>query len=130
MMSSNGATSGDYELERFRGPNRPEIIVYYAPGTVSWPVLRDVLAGLEEEGVPANALADRFSEAATLAALAARESQLEIGIGIGSDGAVAIGHSRCKPDRPLLVSKGAAWVMGSNAARLVKGIPLRACDIP
>ena len=125
MTSSKASINGDYETERLRGPSRPEIVIYYAPGMVSSPVLREVLAGLEEEGVPANALAGRFSEAATLAALAARESQLEVGLGIGSDGSVGIGHSRCKPDAPLLVSKGAAWAMGSNAARLVKGIPLR-----
>lgn len=125
MTPSNTSGSGDDDLERLRGPSRPEIVIYYAPGMANSPVLRDVLAGLEEEGVPANAVAGRFGEAVTLAALAARESQLEVGLGIGSDGSAAIGHSRCKPDVPLLVSKGAAWAMGSNAARLVKGIPLR-----
>jgi hypothetical protein len=90
--------------------------------------LRAVLSGLEEEQVPA--LCSVCSgDAAPMAAAAARASAVSVGVALGADGRIALHHARLPEATPLQVidvSDGltACRVLGTNAARLAKGVPL------
>jgi hypothetical protein len=88
-------------------------------------VVRAVCAGAEEQGVPTALLggpsADRGRHAA-------RESRLQVGVGVDADGAVAVHHALV-PDVVLALGAGASpaelRVLGADAARIVTGLPLR-----
>ena len=90
--------------------------------------LTQVLLGIEEEGVPSRV--DRLSELnpLVLAHRAATSSRLGIGLGIALD--VVITTEKLPEQRPYLAhflgrSEQADRIIGSNAARLVKRLPLR-----
>lgn len=110
-------------------PVPPAILVIScgAPGLAD-----QVLAGIEEEGVPA-VLARRSTDedAHTLARSAALESSLSVGVGIDGRGAVSVQHEQLAGPTAGLhagpaVSSAVARTLGHNAARIVVGIPLRA----
>lgn len=91
-----------------------------------------VLAGIEEEGVPA-VLARRSAadDAHLLARSAALDSSLSVGVGIDADGAISVQHEQLAGPTAGLhsgpaVSSAVARTLGHNAARIVVGIPLRA----
>ena len=91
--------------------------------------LTQVLLGIEEEGVPSRV--DRLSELnpLVLAHRAAISSRLGIGLGIALD-YVVITTEKLPEQRPYLAhflgrSAQADRIIGSNAARLVKRLPLR-----
>ena len=95
------------------------------------PVEREVLAGIEEEGVPfvlSRPAAD--TDADELAQTAARGSPLDVGVGIDRHGRVCIRHEMLTAPMPDLECDGGASVdaaraAGHNAARIVVGVPLR-----
>ena len=82
--------------------------------------LTQVLLGIEEEGVPSRV--ERLPELnpLTLAHRAATSSRLGIGLGIALD-YVVITTEKLPERRPYLADR----IIGSNAARLVKRLPLR-----
>src|SRR3954454_2294882 len=94
-----------------------------------------IAVGAEEEGIPCRLVLaddnDDETDAAALAHAAAQTSRLDVGIGVASD-QVAV-HERHMPvARPVVATKveedhamRACRSAGSNAARLVIGIPLR-----
>jgi len=107
------------------------VIVVISAGT--GPVEREVLAGIEEEGVPYSVVhqpaATTNMPAAELADLAARRSPLQVGVGIGATGQVWVHHAKLAEPLPDLGSHGAAdaataRALGHDAARLVVGVPL------
>lgn len=107
---------------------RPTINLAVHEG-VSDEQLTQVLLGIEEEGVPSRV--DRLSELnpLTLAHRAATSSRLGIGLGIALD-YVVITTEKLPERRPYLAhflgrSEQADRIIGSNAARLVKRLPLR-----
>ena len=115
-------------------PDKPSIrVLSHAAG----PIEIEVLAGIEEEGVPA--LVERpggagdpenGDDAAALAGTAAGRSSLSVGIGIDARGHVCVRHDKLVRALPELSSIGAADPatarrLGHNAARIVVGIPLR-----
>lgn len=89
--------------------------------------LRAVCAGLEEEGVPyrAQPSGEVSFGAAELATSAAEMSPLQTGIGLDCHGALALQHEKLKGRAPYLQD---CWqngrLLGKNAGRLVKGLPL------
>lgn len=95
-------------------------------------MLREVLAGIEEEGVPYS-VSDAPThdvDALALAYIAARLSRLAVGVGIDVDGRVCIHHAKRPATDPVAVSAGrgelpTARRFGHNAARIVAGIPLK-----
>ncbi|HVV09424.1 glycerol dehydratase reactivase beta/small subunit family protein [Amycolatopsis sp.] len=102
-------------------PERPAVVVYCAQ-----PCLREILAGLEEEGVPARVELRDDMDATTLAFLAAQESALDVGIGADTSGAVCVHHAKLPPSCPALLAPAAqARRLGHNAARLVTRIPFK-----
>jgi hypothetical protein len=114
-----------------RGPRaRPEVLIYYIFSPNAPVLLRQVTAGLEEEGVPYRLVRETDGEdadggAAGLASAAARESALEVGIGVSAAGDVCVHQAKLPPGSPALSGPPAtARIMGHNAARIVTGIPL------
>lgn len=109
-------------------PVKPAILVL----SVSSGAVEDhVLAGIEEEGVPA--IVERPNEpraAEDLAVEAALHSSLRVGVGIDNAGRVCIQHEKLPHLLPDLLYNDAvdlscARNAGHNAARIVVGVPLR-----
>lgn len=110
------------------GP-RPAVLVYRNPRAPA-PVLRQVCAGVEEEGVPTEVVdVPGPDDATTLAHAAARESRLGVGIGLDAAGAAAVHHGTLPEPTPVTATPAAAaaadWRRaGRIAARVVKHLPL------
>lgn len=109
-------------------PAKPSILIYISPYSGQEARLRQIQAGIEEEGIPCT-WRSAEGDAALLARRGAEESQLEVGIGVAADG--LCGHYRKLPEgKPLFLlpydSTPPAWrQLGCNAARLVKGTPFK-----
>ncbi|MET0473830.1 MAG: glycerol dehydratase reactivase beta/small subunit family protein [Mycobacterium sp.] len=112
-------------------PDKPAILVL--SGGVD-AVEREVLAGIEEEGVPyvveMPTGEDAHTHAHELALRAAGRSSLSVGVGIDDCGRVCVQHQKLADRLPGLFSpdaadRGLARALGHNAARIVVGIPLR-----
>lgn len=105
---------------------RPVVVVRYEPDRDPPALLRDIAAGLEEEGVPFRVEVGSAADAVSLAHEAAHASPLDVGVGVGGAAQVCVHHAKLPPHAPaLLASASAARAMGHNAARLVTGIPLK-----
>ncbi|WP_052460096.1 glycerol dehydratase reactivase beta/small subunit family protein [Tessaracoccus massiliensis] len=108
--------------------NRPSIGLH-VHRAVTDAQLRHLLLGIEEEGVPVELTRHDELNPLVLAQGAATESRLGIGIGVSLDYAVTT-TEKLPEQRPYV----AQWfnrdqlldrIIGSNAARIVKRIPLR-----
>jgi hypothetical protein len=120
-------------LERGQ-PARPAILVISGGGQA---IEREVLAGIEEEGVPYVLEStggcddgDGDDDAHALALRAAGRSSLNVGVGIDDRGGVCVLHQKFVDRLPGLSSpqvadRGLARTLGHNAARIVIAIPLR-----
>lgn len=124
-------------------PDRPAIHVTLAP-EADESLYKWISVGAEEEGIPCRLMPadeiddeiDDETDAAALAHAAARSSRLDVGVGVGS-GQVAV-HERHMPvERPVVAIEveedhavHACRTAGSNAARLVIGVPLRLDEEP
>jgi hypothetical protein len=93
-------------------------------------VLREVCAGVEEEGVPVEVVdAPGGLTATELAHSAAQASRLEVGIGVDAAGAIAVHHGKLPLDRPPATAGPDAPPadrrrIGRIGARVVKNLPL------
>ncbi|WP_304117219.1 glycerol dehydratase reactivase beta/small subunit family protein [Mycolicibacterium bacteremicum] len=106
-------------------PQRP-VVVVLSGGPDS--VVREVLAGIEEEGVPCTVESVTGQSATALAIRAAAQSPLQVGIGVDADGEVSVCH--VKLEQPVFELTGGSSparlrTLGHNAARIVAGLPLR-----
>ncbi|WP_100497943.1 glycerol dehydratase reactivase beta/small subunit family protein [Geodermatophilus chilensis] len=110
------------------GP-RPAVLVYRHPAAPA-SVLRQVCAGVEEEGVPTDVTdVPGPDDATALAHAAAGESRLGVGIGLDAAGAAAVHHGTLPEQAPVLTTPAQAlpsdWRrVGRVAARVVKHLPL------
>lgn len=127
-------------------PEPPSVVVGHHPDTPAL-VLRQVLAGAEEEGVPVTTWPDPAAAGGpdglvALAHRAAQRSRLDVGVGIDADGSVVVHHTKLPADRPAFTEPApgpAAPVdpgrpgsgdrphgrhAGAAAARIVTGLPL------
>ncbi|MCF8077761.1 MAG: glycerol dehydratase reactivase beta/small subunit family protein [Desulfobacterales bacterium] len=109
-----------------------------APSVQIWvrrPVSEHVIAsicwGLEEEGIPAEIQYVEQGAARSLGKEAAKNSRLNVGIGIDGRAKEAVLHHRDLPeDKPLFLYEESAFEavslrrLGANSARVVKGDPL------
>ncbi|MDF2613190.1 MAG: hypothetical protein K0S71_976 [Clostridia bacterium] len=100
---------------------RPEIVIKaYHPDQRA---LREVLAGIEEEGVLYKVILEEIPESETkLGHIAAEMSQIEVGIGMYFEN-TALYIQKIK-NTPLFITKERHRIIGQNAARYVKGNPL------
>jgi hypothetical protein len=107
---------------------RPAVLIFKAPSAAD-EVIREILLGLEEEGIPAKVSEKRIGLAGNLAKAAADGSALNVGIG-ASAAEVVVHHRDLPLHRPLFLlpaekySRTNLRCLGANAARLVKGNPL------
>jgi hypothetical protein len=87
--------------------------------------------GLEEEGVPWLVEFEADGDSVATAYRAALESALKIGVS-ARDTRVVVHHKQLADDSPLFdvsgVTASDARTLGSNAARLAKGTPLKPVD--
>jgi hypothetical protein len=106
--------------------DRPAVVLLLNTATAE---AEAVAAGLEEEGIPfVLEYADEVSDLASAAHDAAVRSRL--GVGLAMQGLYACLHlKKLPPDRPFLRCTVAdieeARLLGGDAARVVKGLPLR-----
>jgi hypothetical protein len=108
------------------GRARPEVLVSCHLAADVRALLRQIGAGLEEEGVPFRVAEGGLGSAAELAYAAAQASVLDVGIGIDATGNVCVHQAKLPPDSPALSGPPeSARILGHNAARLVTGMPFR-----
>jgi hypothetical protein len=107
------------------------VVIILAAKPAPAETIAPILWGLEEEGVPAELYEVAGGEGEALAKEAAERSTLNVGIGINlNDSVIALHHRNLPLKRPLFTLRSAdlqpsdLWVLGKNAARLVKGEPL------
>lgn len=110
--------------------SKPSIIVYYYKGLHGDRILKNISWGIEEEGIPCQIKQADEYDAVKLGYLASLESVLDVGIGIGIDGNAVLHHAKLDEKSPLFVlgvkeMNSTLRMLGANAARLVKGIPLK-----
>ncbi len=86
-------------------------------------LVREISAGLEEEGVPFEIVAQKSGAALDLAHRAAQRSPLEVGVGVDATGLTIVHHAKLPLGKPVTQTR-AARRAGQNAARLVIGAPL------
>lgn len=113
---------------------KPCVLIHVLPHECSEGKLREVRAGMEEEGIPCSIFQDNTADAITLAYQAACSSPLGVGMGIGAD-SMCIHYYKLPEREPLFllneVGKEHHWRhFGYNAARLVKGIPFKGEPVP
>jgi len=100
-------------------------------GSVPEAVIQCICWGLEEEGIPAEIQKVSNGPTLLLAKQAADASKLNVGICINGDSEKIVLHHRDLPsEKPLFVLTAEDFhatrlrILGTNAARLVKGEPL------
>lgn len=106
--------------------DKPTIVVNLHQ-ELSEEVLKEVLFGIEEEGIPYSIKRNEGLSALAAASAASMESKISVGIGCTQD-EIVVHHKNLKPDTYLFkISRYDSKpnelqrVLGSNAARLVKG---------
>lgn len=109
--------------------SKPCVLIQVSPHPGFERKLREVQAGMEEEGIPWLEGQSIEPDAVVLAYQGACASKLGVGIGIGAEG-LCIHHNKLPAGQPLFVLKVAGTPLewrrfGYNAARLVKGIPFK-----
>jgi hypothetical protein len=113
------------------GPVRPVVVIGTSAPEPSDRILREVRAGLEEEGVPCDVHRYEETDAVALAHRAARDSPLDVGVGVTGDG-LCVHHAKLPRDRPVRSERAAAppdaRLLGHDAARVVTGLPLKLSD--
>jgi hypothetical protein len=108
------------------GRQRPEVVVRCHPDLGDRRCLREIGAGMEEEGVPFRTEYEEAGSAVELAFAAAQASHLDVGVGVDAVGNVCVHHAKLPPHAPAATGgAGSARTMGHNAARLVVGIPFK-----
>lgn len=112
-----------------KGTDRPTIAVRVFPHAGCQAKLREIQAGIEEEGVQCQLADMQQNDAVLLAHAGAESSHLGVGVGVSTE-AVCIHHRKLPVNQPLFISGDAADVyewrrFGYNAARLVKGLPFK-----
>jgi len=108
---------------------KPSIMIGAVPHPEYERKLREVQAGMEEEGVPYSLTTSGQLDAVSLAYQSAGQSQLGVGVGISPE-AICVHYYKLPAEQPLFVTGSAddasEWRrLGYNAARLVKGIPFK-----
>ncbi len=115
-----------------RSPNmeKPTINIYYDDNFVDTSMFLELLWGIEEEGIPYSLHSQNNETSIELGYRGAEESRLDVGIGIGKDKKIILHYTKLEKERPLFTidissDKYVLRALGSNAARLVKGIPFK-----
>jgi hypothetical protein len=108
----------------------PAVIVAYRPYPGCAEALREICAGIEEEGMRSGTIALHTTNATALAYEAATRSPLLVGVGV-AQGELCIHVAALPADTPLerrnasSRERGCQRHVGHNAARLAKAMPLK-----
>ena len=92
--------------------------------------IKEITYGIEEEGIPYEITEENFYDTTEKAFEISQVSRLSVGIAMGKEEAV-IHFSKLRIDKPLFIlsldglEKEKLRIYGSNAARLIKGIPFK-----
>ncbi|MBF4695929.1 glycerol dehydratase reactivase beta/small subunit family protein [Fusibacter ferrireducens] len=104
------------------------IVICYSEHLQNRDLITSLCLGIEEEGLPYEIQAMPSEDVYTLATRASFESDLDVGIGVNTAGDLGI-HQTKLPDGMVLFGENMAHIngrsYGSNAARLIKGIPFK-----
>lgn len=108
---------------------RPNIVIYAADFDGVEQKIREIQAGIEEEGIPYMLIKGEQLDAADLAWQGAAVSQLGVGLGISLKG-ICVHFHKLPQGEPLFISSDIAnpavcRQFGYNGARLVKGLPFK-----
>ena len=110
--------------------SKPNVRVLMSPDA-SPAALRQLTYGMEEEGIPWEEDSKPGMDALNLAWEAAQASRLEVGLGLDRQ-FVVLHYSKLGQDQPLYRVPARQLdqvrVLGANAARLVKKLPLKPLD--
>jgi hypothetical protein len=111
--------------------DKPRVLILTAgPETL----LREICAGIEEEGVPFEVLPAGSGTAGELAEEAARRSPLDVGVGLDRTGVTIVHHSKLPTGKPVsgdpTRTRSGARRSGHDAARVVTGVPLTPKEHP
>jgi len=108
--------------------NKPSVYIGLQDRYQESPLFNNICYGLEEEGIPYDYFLSN-EDVNQLAFDSAQKSRLSVGIGLGDDDQIIIQHKKLDADQPFFQKKVEKYfqakIMGSNAARLVKGIPIK-----
>jgi len=121
-------------MQRGEGTRKPTIHIYYSSHFSETPsFIQHLLWGMEEEGVPGSIKAMEEDSGVSLGYNAALQSNLEVGIGVGKDEKIVLHYNKLPPTEPLFIlddisSTNLLRSLGTNAARLVKGVPFKSLD--
>lgn len=112
-----------------RASVKPCVLIHVFPHLGWEEKIREVQAGMEEEGIPCFVVQAKESDVVALAYQGACASKLGVGLGIGADG-LCIHYCKLPDQHPLFAlnvpGTPVQWRhFGYNAARLVKGIPFK-----
>ena len=117
--------------ESLSGSAKPAVQMFVQE-PLSEDIIQYVLWGLEEEGIPAEIHTVTNGDVAMLGKQAANHSPLNVGIGLnGVEKKIVLHHRDLPEDKPLFSLQGEEIQaeplrrIGANAARLVKGNPMR-----
>ena len=106
----------------------PSIKVSYTKKNLEF--VKEVIYGIEEEGIPYEITEEEFSDVIKKAYEESFNSRLSFGIALNDEKAV-FHFSKLKEENPLFLvniksmDKKDLRAYGSNAARLIKGIPFK-----
>ncbi len=108
---------------------RPTIKVFVKADHGRAETLRQLIFGIEEEGLPYEVSEEKFPNAVSLAWEASQQSRLSVGLGLDRD-TLVLQFSKLKKNEPLfqISARSPEWdvrAMGANAARLVKKLPFK-----
>lgn len=113
--------------------NKPTIHVLYHE-THNPNVFQQLLFGMEEEQVPYSCNTGDLDSSAELSYQAAQQSVLGVGLGISAQGNISLHYQKLPKDEPIFTihmrEENKLRPLGSNAARLVKGMPFKDLEVP
>ena len=108
---------------------RPTIKVFVKSDHGRKETLRQLVFGIEEEGIPCEVSEEAFPNAVSLAFEASQQSKLNVGLGLDRD-TLVLHFNKLKENEHLfqISARSPEWdvrAIGANAARLVKRIPFK-----
>lgn len=111
---------------------KPEIKVIHNVDHQCKEIIKHILNGIEEEGLPYSIESSLETNSVELAFRGAEASHLGVGIGV-TENEIVLHFIKLKEDQPLFVIPGysdesSLRAIGSNAARLVKRMPFKNLD--
>ncbi|MBM7557149.1 glycerol dehydratase reactivase beta/small subunit family protein [Halanaerobacter jeridensis] len=109
--------------------NKPMIYIFITSDYKDSELVAHIGYGIEEEGIPFKTFVQEKNNSQELAYNAAQNSSLGIGLGVTSEDQVVLQMAKLSKENPVfnktLNSNEQAKKMGSNAARMVKGLPFK-----